>query len=461
MRRILALMAGILAAAGLLTSCLESEEIELGSNAYIVSFSINDIKTKIPSKTASGGDTTLVKTTYGSYYTFAIDHVAGEVYNVDSLPKGTDVTRVSVNMGVDAGYVYYYQDGENRLFTTEDSVDFTSPVLFTVYSEDALGSRSYYIRLNVHQADTDSLVWTRVENNNFHAGRMTAEKLVQLRDYLLVFGEMNGVPTVMDGKLDGEFNYAKKEWDLRGLHKQAQVDYSSIVAHGNAVYLLADGKLYSSITGVDWTAESSDRTFTAMLGIADGKLYLSQAGTIVACTPHEWSTTNRADTLTHDWEVVQQVDERLLPVNPSLVAAPLRTNAGIVRTTLIGTPRADATEKYISMWTKLTTDSRWTYYNPVAGNPHPCPLLERLTVIGYDNGLYAFGGASQDGEVAPFEAIYTSKDGGITWQKQTEKIGFPEELKGYDEPFACRVDADGNIWLQCSDGRLFRGRIGA
>ena len=67
MRKILALIASLLATAGMLVSCLESEEIELSSHAYIASFSINDIKTRVPAKTNDGRDTTIVKTTYGKY----------------------------------------------------------------------------------------------------------------------------------------------------------------------------------------------------------------------------------------------------------------------------------------------------------------------------------------------------------------------------------------------------------
>lgn len=457
MRKILALIASLLATAGMLVSCLESEEIELSSHAYIASFSINDIKTRVPAKTNDGRDTTIVKTTYGKYYTFAIDHVAGEIYNVDSLPKGTDVTHVTAEINIGGSYVYYYQDEEAKYFSSKDSIDFTNPVRFTVYAADGSGSRNYHIRLNVHQSDMETLAWIPVENNNFHGGRMTAEKMVQLRDHLMVFGEMGGVPTVMGGKLDGNFRFAKKEWPLKGV--VGQVDYSSIVAHENAVYLLADGKLYSSIEGVNWTAESPEHTFDRMLGVADGKLYLSEGGMIVACDPYEWTTDNRVETLTHNWQTVQTVDETLLPVNPSMVTLPLRTNANILRTVLIGNPHADAGDD-VSIWTKLSTDPVWTYYNPVAGNDKACPLLERLTVIGYDNKLYAFGGASKDGSIEAFEAIYLSADGGITWRKQKKDIVLPEELKGYSEPFACVVDTEENIWIVCSDGLMFRGRIG-
>ena len=136
MRKILALIAGILCVSGMLVSCLENEEIELSSHAYIASFSINDIKTEVLSETAEGKDTTIVYTVKGENYTFAIDHVGGEIYNVDSLPKGTDVTRVTVKLGLDAGYACYYQGEESKIFNAEDSIDFTNPVRFSVFTVD-------------------------------------------------------------------------------------------------------------------------------------------------------------------------------------------------------------------------------------------------------------------------------------------------------------------------------------
>ena len=457
MRKILALIAGILCVSGMLVSCLENEEIELSSHAYIASFSINDIKTEVLSETAEGKDTTIVYTVKGENYTFAIDHVGGEIYNVDSLPKGTDVTRVTVKLGLDAGYACYYQGEESKIFNAEDSIDFTNPVRFSVFTVDGEGSRNYLIRLNVHQTDVESLVWTKVENNDFHEGRMTAEKMVQLGKKLAVFGEKDGVPMVMAGELMSNFVFSQRECPLSGI--TGQVNYSSIVTHDEVAYLLTkEGKLYNSTTLVDWFPELTDRTFTSMIGVVDSMLYLNEGGTIVACKLHDWRIINGVQ-YTYDWQTVQTVDEVLLPVNPSLVRQPLRTNANIVRTVLIGSPHADAGE-YVPVWHKFSTDSVWTYYNPVPGNDKTCPLLERLTVIGYDGKLYAFGGASKDGKVEAFEAIYISTDGGITWRKQDKNILLPKELKGYDEPFSCVVDTEDNIWILCSNGLMFRGRIG-
>ena len=458
MRKILAVLACLVMMFGVFTSCLDSDDkVTLTPNVYLASFSINDIETEVPSKTESGKDTIIVKKVFGDSYVFAIDHLNGQVYNVDSLPQGTDVTRVTVNLALVGGYATYQQGETTKAYTSTDSIDFSSPVRFTLYANDGEHARTYHVKLNVHQTNVDSLMWTRIDNNNFCGGRMTAEKLVQVRDVLMVFGEMNGLPTMMNGRLDGSFDFVQKEWPLNGI--EGQVDYASIVAHENAIYLLADGKLYSSIEGVNWTAESPERTFTSMVGVADGKLYLNEGGILVACDLEEWSPTNRVEHLTRDWEVVQTVDESLFPVNPWVVEASLPTNPQISRTTLIGVP-LNYIGNFASVWSKLSIESEWTYYPEIPGNSQACPLLERLTVISYDNQLYAFGGADKVGTVEPFEAVFASADGGITWQKQGDDIGLPEELRGYDEPFACVVDTADNIWIQCSDGRLFRGNIG-
>ena len=457
MRKILAALVGLVMIFGMCVSCLDSEEVATTPNVYLSSISINDIETEVLSKTTSGKDTTIIETYCGDSCLFAIDHLAGIAYNVDSLPMGTDVRRVSLNMEVVGGYAYYYKGDTLKSFSSADSIDFTSPVRFALYATDGVASRTYIISLNVHQTNVDSLIWTRVENNNFYGGIMTAEKMIQFNDHLMVFGDMAGQPTVMAGQLASQFSFSSKEWPLSGV--VGEVDYSSIVTHDGVVYLLAEGKLYSSITTIEWTAESPERTFSSMVGVVDGKLYLNEGGMIVACEPYVINSESNHVQFTHNWEEVQLVDETIFPVNPWVLETQLKTNPNIIRTTLVGVPSCDA-DQSVTVWSKLSVESVWTYYNHIQGNPQVCPLLERLTVIAYDGKLYAFGGTDKDNTIQAFEAMYCSNDGGITWWKQLKKVGFPEELKGYDDAFACVVDSDKCIWILCSDGRMFRGRIG-
>ena len=90
MRKILALIAGFLATASLFTSCLETEDVVLSGNAYIVSFSINNIETemanviaedleivnKMKSTFMPGKKIAAISAAVGSYQNQAMAHMA-------------------------------------------------------------------------------------------------------------------------------------------------------------------------------------------------------------------------------------------------------------------------------------------------------------------------------------------------------------------------------------------------
>ena len=88
-----------------------------------------------------------VKSTYsGSSYAFHIDKLSRTIYNTDSLPVGTDVEHVVCTLGtvnnsmpfiidLDGEYMTYY--------TGTDSIDFTTPRKFRVYSSNNSGYTEY------------------------------------------------------------------------------------------------------------------------------------------------------------------------------------------------------------------------------------------------------------------------------------------------------------------------------
>ena len=438
MKKIIAAFGWCVFAVCLLTSCLDdNDDVVLSDKAVITSFSINDFGT-----------------VNGVLYPFSIDHVENRIYNRDSLPVGTDVSKVSVNVSFDGGAVFYTVGGEERAYSTADSIDFTSPVIFSVYAADGSWRRNYAVSINVHTIDMDSLIWDKVENGDFKELGMSVEKSVLINDKLLVFGEKEGLPVVLNGSLSNGINFVLPETPLNGI--TGTVDYSSIVSLDNVLYLLADGKLYNSTDAVEWTSLSSEHTFVSMVGAIDGRLHLCEESgnddslSLVAFAPDQMSES------VSGWEEVQHVAKKDFPYSPSVVTVPLATNSSITRTTLVGISNSD---NEVKVWVKLSTENKWTHYEKITGNSKTCPFMERLTVISYDESLYAFGGKNESKGLEAFEAIYTSEDGGITWQKQNECIGLPAELKGYDESYACIVDDDKNIWLLCSDGRIFRGKI--
>ena len=91
-----------------ISSCLDSDvvEYEFSSDASITAFSIADsIITSYPAG-VKGKDTTLTFSVVGAKYPFVINQKEGLIYNPDSLPVGTDISKVVVNITADTKGIY-------------------------------------------------------------------------------------------------------------------------------------------------------------------------------------------------------------------------------------------------------------------------------------------------------------------------------------------------------------------
>lgn len=445
MKKIVATFGCFVVAALLLTSCLDDNtDYEQTAYASITSFSINDIETVVTATTSEGTDTTYTTTVIGDYYPFTIDHLAGEVYNRDSLPMGTDITKVTVNLGYEGYFAVRGEGSEAVVYSSTDSIDFSSPVRFTIYATDGTSARSYYVRLNVHQTNADSLMWQRVTDSTFPGEEMLQQKTVIKEGKLYVFAQSEkGLLVTSTSLSDGvQWTDAVVAEGLEG-----EADCTSAVLLDGHFYLLSGGKLYTSEEGTNWTLAADEMAFSNMIAATDGRLYLRSGDGVIAGTPAE------------GWDTIQTVSAATFPYAPSVVKGTLSSNTAITRTALVGCPE-NTTDSCAVVWVKLSTEKVWTYYND---QTYGCPALQNLTVISYDGKLYAFGGHSlnRNEELEAFEAIYTSTDGGITWQRQRTIIGLPEELLGFDGHYSCVVDEDANcIWIMCSgSGAVYKGSI--
>ena len=152
----------------LLASCLKSsdEETVSYSDTAIVSFSLGTLDRYVTTKAKDGvTDSTYKTTVTGSAYKFYIDQHACRIYNVDSLPKGTDVAHVLCNVtGKNSGVVVIKSltSDSLRYYSSSDSIDFTSQREFRVYANNGSGFRAYTVSVNVHQEEADDFKWTRV-----------------------------------------------------------------------------------------------------------------------------------------------------------------------------------------------------------------------------------------------------------------------------------------------------------
>lgn len=101
---------------------------------------------------------------------FSIDLTHGVIFNADSLPKGTDVSKIVAKITfpstVSEAMIEMTGGSErigtiNYLTTPGDSIDFTGKVMLTLKAESGLSS-NYQLKVNVHKMTPDSIMWNDV-----------------------------------------------------------------------------------------------------------------------------------------------------------------------------------------------------------------------------------------------------------------------------------------------------------
>jgi len=446
---------------------------EYSSDALISAFSINNIETKVPSKTAAGKDTTLIVTTIGRNYNFIIDQNENRIYNSDSLPVGTDITKVTLNLSIIGYAIVYEKNQQDTIWTSTDSLDFTKPVHFKVYAYDGT-TRSYKAQINVHKQDPDLLQWTQLEGTDFNVDAAYHQKAVVYNNRIYVFAEgANQVQVTSAEMTDG------RSWtplqdivltDKEGNPMHIKADYASVMTFkgGNAseqLYLLAGGKLYSSTNSTDWAetdtwTETGTRslTFTQLVAASSTHLYgLCKGALIGSENAMSWDDPDKVPAVEKE-----QIAAYFPTENVSYTVCKLATNSQIERLIVVGERNVESDTTAV-VWSKLSNESKWTPQFQQADNLYGCPKLKELAVIHYDDNLYAFGGVKDFTTTSPvkaFGALYQSVDHGITWRETTRKVMLSEEFIDRTNHFSYVVDTDNYIWIMWSGSNdVWKGKI--
>lgn len=204
---------------------------------------------------------------------FTIDLNGGQIYNADSLPKGTDVSALIANISFDnVGKAKILMDrGDpakndtiDYLASPTDSIDFTSKVSLVVTAQNGVAEKWYSVKVNVHQIDPDSLYWnTAFGVKTLPCGRdmaVTSQKTVRLNGTVYSFIEANSTYTVYTTT-----NPYGNDWTAQALTLSFTPDLSSVQATDEALYMLAQtGELYRSEDGVNWSA--TGQSFYSLVG---------------------------------------------------------------------------------------------------------------------------------------------------------------------------------------------------
>lgn len=443
--KVLNIIACLFVAACVITSCLDSDDMVYETNykSSITAFSFDSIVTYYPSVTATGKDTTLSKYVVGKEYPFIIDQVNLKIYNADSLPKGTDVSKVVVNIASEGYYIFVEAGDNDSIWSNTDSLDFTNPIKFKVLSEMNTFGHIYEARINVHQQDPDIMNWTKLASLGTN---IKAPKAVYANGNIFVFSE-GETQVVVTSTTNG------KEWtSLQTIDLPVKADYTTAIEWNGKIYMLANNVLYASENGFNWAKVETEQTFNGLIASCKNKM-------IGIDTNNHYVESSDAT----NWEQYQTMPT-VFPQAPfTYTTYALTTNASMERIVLMGNNPVEEDTTNI-VWSQIDNEHEWaamTYEN----NKELCPKFENPTIIHYNNKLYAFGGPAQDGkEIPAFNQFYSSKDNGISWEPVTENLLFPEEFATLYEQaegnYSCIVDNNNFVWIIWSNtGEVWRGRI--
>ena len=232
----------------LMASCLNVDEDEdldnwKKGNAQIASFSLRHDSIEGLSK---------VK--------FTIDQLNNRIFNKDSMPYGTVIDRkVLCDINYDIGTVDVYfmgilfveQLSGDSIWGTVDSVDFSAPVMITVYPVDGLSTKTYEAKLNVHQVNPDSMEWYKY--SDLISGKTFQDmKVIAFQGLYYMYVFENGVYSLYKTEIADMINWTKVS--LSGFPDDAIL--SQIVEFEGDLYVMSEqGVLYSLPAGQNQAEE--------------------------------------------------------------------------------------------------------------------------------------------------------------------------------------------------------------
>lgn len=437
-------MCVLLATILLVTSCMKSNDDNsiLYGDTAISSFTLGTLNGYLHTTSSTGADSVYQVSVTGSDYKFNIDQINHRIFNVDSLPMGTDVQHViCYASSLNNGLIVIKNEKNDSLsyYSSSDSIDFTNPREFRVYASDGSGYQSYTVEVNVHQEEGNLFSWTAHPNSNEMVG-LDAMKAVMIGSHLYIYGAKSG-KTIGYMTSDGD------TWS-----QLVEVDdeeaYKNLVVYNDVIYMIANGALQKTTDGNSWTEIKSDVEVKQLVAASKTELYALSSDSRMMVSRDEGLTWTE-DNLDEDasWLPQEEIAYVSVPMNMTINADYILL-AGVSP----AIPSIDAVWRKIVEYDLQGEGDKWAYMERTDDNLLGLPQLHHLVMLPYDDGILAFGESG-----GMFSALYQSRDNGITWKKNS-RYELPEQFSGDVNSFAAATDGK-EIWLVSGTGEVWQGHL--
>ncbi len=357
---------------------------------------------------------------------FSIDLNTARIFNADSLPYGTDISALAVNITSDAcsALTLHYTDenGEEKtvdyIENDDTEIDFShGAVRLHMVSQSGENKRDYLINVNVHTVVPDSLFWSDMARTNLTTkfSRPVAQKTVAKGGtaYCLSTDGSAWCLGVNDNLFDAQ------NWTTKSVTFPAKVRIETLAATTEALFILTEsGSLLTSTDGSSWTSTGESWSSiiapygTRLLGVkasASGYNHVSYpaAGVATAAVPADFpiSGFSGAAQLTTKWADAPQI----------MILGGKCANGNL----------SGATWAYDgTSWAKLGSSM-----TPAEGYAMARYTISETDTVSWRlkerEVLLAFGGKNAEGIN---RNVYISRDMGLTWKKGDVYLQLPEYM---------------------------------
>lgn len=359
---------------------------------------------------------------------FSIDLNNGLIFNADSLPVGTDITRLIPNIEF-ATYLqkanFVWTDADQKLDSVKyeenmtDSIDFSNDVKLELLAADGINKFSYTIKVNVHTQKPDSMMWGKLAVAKLPSRfeNPTEQKTVTFNDKTLSLVKEADNSMTLASSTD-LFNAV---WEKQPLSLPFNPQLKTLTATTDRLWILdTNGNLYYSADGFDWT--STGEQWISLIGAyLDSVLGIRESNNGLAHCHYPQNPL-----------ISDPVFNPAFPIEG-------RSSLGICETQWSDTPTAlfiggtTAAGAYSgstwafdgSEWLQLNTNSLpyakgMTLFKYVIFRKTGAPLDQKKI----HEAWYAFGGRKNDSSFN--RDIYFSADNGMTWTKAGVLMTLPD-----------------------------------
>lgn len=201
---------------------------------------------------------------------FSIDLEHGVIYNADSLPMGTPVTKLIPQITYPTectGAVIRMSGGALKEGEVDykssptDTIDFSGNVTLTLTAQNGMDSRTYRLKVNVHKVKPDSLCFDKQATTLLPSRKENplAQKTVQYKDGVI------SIIKESDGGWTAATSARTVNWVKTPFTPLFTPEVRTLTSVNDVLYILdTNGVLHKSNDGLNWLA--TGKTWSNILG---------------------------------------------------------------------------------------------------------------------------------------------------------------------------------------------------